>query len=205
MAQAVDCPYSLKSVDERKARQLLLDGPHVARLTSYVRQIRGDKGPGYQVPFFDPLDGGVSASCLYLLEAPGAQAVSSGFISRNNPDVSAKNFFKLNADARIPRKATVIWNIVPWYIGSGTRIRPAEGNDLAAGLPYLQQLFQLLPPLRIVVIMGKKPALAEKHIRAWRPDVDIYLSSHPSPLYVNRRPGNREKILGVLRNVARSL
>jgi uracil-DNA glycosylase len=139
------------------------------------------------------------------LEAPGARAVSSGFISRNNPDVSAKNFFNLNSDAGIPRKATVIWNIVPWYIGSGTRIRPADGSDLAPGLLYLQKLFPLLPALRIVVIMGNKPGSAKDQISIWRPDVQIFSSHHPSPLYVNRRPGNREEILGVLHKVARNM
>jgi uracil-DNA glycosylase len=119
--------------------------------------------------------------------------------------VSAKIFFKLNADAGIPRKATVIWNIVPWYIGSGQRIRPAQKGDLAAGLPYLQQLLRLLPALRTVVIMGQKATFAETHIRASRPDVAIVRSPHPSPLYVNNRLGNRENILQALRGVARNL
>ena len=91
------------------------------------------------------------------------------------------------------------------YIGSGQRIRAADKGDLAAGLPYLEQLLQLLPALRIVVIMGQKPGFAEKYIAASRPDVEVVRSPHPSPLYVNRQPGNREKILGALRGVARNL
>jgi uracil-DNA glycosylase len=94
---------------------------------------------------------------------------------------------------------------VPWYIGSGQRIRPADKGDLAAGLPYLQQLLQLLPALRIVVIIGQKPSFAEKFITASRPDVETVRTPHPSPLYVNHLPGNREKILGALRGVGRNL
>jgi uracil-DNA glycosylase len=86
MAAAIDFPKSLGSEDEQKARQRLLHEPHVAKLTAWVRQIRQDTGLGEKIPFFDPLDGGIAASCLYLLEAPGARAVASGFISRNNPD-----------------------------------------------------------------------------------------------------------------------
>jgi len=51
--------------------------------------------------------------------------MSSGFISRDNPDPSARNFRALLAGAGIPREKTVLWNIVPWYIGSGVKIRPA--------------------------------------------------------------------------------
>src|ERR1039458_1274416 len=199
MSETVDCPKSLKSAAERESRRGLINEPHVAPLSDCVCQIRQDTGLGERIPFFDPLDGGIAAEILYLLEAPGARAVVSGFISRNNPDESAKNFFKLNQEAGIPRKATVIWNIVPWYIGSGEKIRPAQTADLTAGLSHLQKLLQLLPALRTVVIMGQKPTFAEKYIMAGRPGVAIMRSPHPSPLYVNHRPGNRENILTVFR------
>jgi hypothetical protein len=71
---------------------------------------------------------------------------------------------------------------VPWYIGSGQKIRPAQTDDLAEGLPYLLELLRLLPALRIVVIMGQKPTSAKHHIRTARPDLVIVRSPHPSPL-----------------------
>lgn len=205
MLETPDCPKSLKSPAERAARLALIDEPHVAPLNDYVRRIRQGVGAEKQIPFFDPLDGGIAATCLFLLEAPGAMAVSSGFISRNNLDESAKNFFELNREAGIPRRSTVTWNIVPWYIGSGQKIRPARKDDLAEGLPYFMELLRLLPGLRIVIIMGQKPTSAEKHIRTARPDLQIVRSPHPSPLYVNHRPGNRENILGVLQSVSQTL
>ncbi len=201
----MDRPKSLKSTAEREARHGLVNEPHVASLNAFVRQLRHETGFGGQIPFFDPLDGGTAAEILYLLEAPGAQAVSSGFISRNNADESAKNFFELNDAAQIPRKATIIWNIVPWYIGSEKKIRAAQTADLAAGILHLQKLLQLLPALRAVVIMGQKPAFADKYIGTARPEVAIIRSPHPSPLYVNHRPGNRENILAVFRTVAATL
>ena len=205
MLETSDCPKSLKSPAARAARLALVDEPHVAPLNEYVRRIRQGVGAEKQIPFFDPLDGGIAATCLYLLEAPGARAVSSGFISRNNPDESAKNFYELNREAGIPREGTVTWNIVPWYIGTGQKIRPARSEDLAAGLPHLMELLQLLPALRIVVIMGHKPTFAERHIKTARPDMEIVRSPHPSPLYVNHHPNNRDNILRIFRSVSQRL
>jgi uracil-DNA glycosylase len=67
-------------------RAAKLTEPHVAPLTAFVEALRAEMGPGVGLPHFDPLDGGVEAEVLYLLEAPGPRAVESGFISRNNPD-----------------------------------------------------------------------------------------------------------------------
>ena len=78
------------------------------------------------------------------LEAPGRRAIESGFVSRDNPDETAKNFFLLNIEAGIDRKLTVCWNIVPWYIGSDTKIRTANSNDTASGARCLNRVISLL-------------------------------------------------------------
>ena len=116
-----DEPKSLRHSQEREARLVRVDEPHVRELNRLVRHIRDREGLEKQVPFFDPDDGGVEACCLFLLEAPGPRAVGSGFVSRNNPDETAKNFFLLNQDADLDRRLTVSWNIVPWYLGTGTK------------------------------------------------------------------------------------
>lgn len=118
---------SLGEPTEIQARISRLSDPHMRPL---VEAIRAKTGLGDKVPNFDPAGGGVEARCLFLLEAPGKRVVRSGFVSRNNPDETAKNFFKLNQDAGIPRTDAVIWNIVPWYIGSGTRIRSVVPSGL---------------------------------------------------------------------------
>jgi hypothetical protein len=46
---------------------------------------------GLQVPNVDPNDGGIGATVLLLLESPGPRAVASSFVSRDNPDASARN------------------------------------------------------------------------------------------------------------------
>ena len=102
-----DTPKLLADPAACAARSGQLHEPHIAPLTAFVETLRAQVGPHVSIPNFDPWDGGIDAEILYLLEAPGPKAVLSGFISRNNPDETAKNFFELNAEAKVPRKRTV--------------------------------------------------------------------------------------------------
>lgn len=201
----MDAPKTLGSLEARQQRLVAIEDHHVAPLSAFVRSLRTEMGSGYEIPYFDPLDGGVKADCLYLLEAPGPKAVVSGFVSRNNPDETAKNFFLLNREAGIDRRRTIIWNIVPWYIGSGTRIRPANARDLGMAGPALVRLVALLPALHSIVLVGKKAATAESVVRALAPGALVYSVPHPSPMFVNRLPGNRALLLDRLKLVACNL
>ncbi len=174
----------------------------MAPLAAFVRQLRQETGFGADIPDFDPWDGGVEAECLFLLEAPGPRAVLSGFVSRNNPDVSAKNFYELNLEAGIPRERTASWNIVPWYLGTGVRIRAARQSDIESGLKFLAPLLALLPKLTTVVLVGRKAEAAEVLVHLARPELRMFRMPHPSPMFVNRAPGNRDRILVQLREVA---
>jgi hypothetical protein len=87
-----DQPKSLGYIHERRSRLARLRESHVAPLTDFVERVRQERGCGDHFPYFDPFDGGVNARCLFVLEAPGPKAVESGFILRNNPDESARNF-----------------------------------------------------------------------------------------------------------------
>jgi uracil-DNA glycosylase len=97
----IDVPKLLGVEAARAERRALLWLDHVAPLTAFVETLRTEVGEEFQIPDFDPWDGGVKAEILFLLEAPGPKAVRSGFISRNNPDETAKNFFLLNQEAGI--------------------------------------------------------------------------------------------------------
>ena len=205
MNQVPDIPKLLSDPAARAARHAQLVEPHVAPLTAYVTALRKETGSDAEIPDFDPWDGGATAELLFLLEAPGAKAVRSGFISRNNPDETAKNFFDLNRAAGIPRVRTVTWNIVPWYIGTGTRIRAAARSDIEAGLPALTRLLALLPKLKAIVLIGRKAERAASLVSQLRPDVRLFRSPHPSPLFVNNARGNRDRILKVLREAAACL
>jgi uracil-DNA glycosylase len=177
--------------------------PHIARLTQFVEDLRraNPSIPARYIPYFDPWDGGVEAQILFLQEAPGPKAVASGFVSRNNPDETAKNVFLLSREAGIERKHALRWNIVPWYIGSGKKIRAATAADARAGMIPLLELLALLPRLRGVVLLGKKAQIAWSVLNARRPDLRLFVSPHPSPLFCNHAPENRERILAVFREV----
>ncbi len=201
----IDKPKSLGDSRHRAERFLRLHESHVNELTVFVDRIRHERRCGDAIPYFDPADGGVAAECLFVLEAPGPGAVQSGFISRNNPDESAKNWLELNAQADVPRNRTVSWNIVPWYVGSGGRIRPADLTDIEEGWPYLLQLLEMLRPLRVVVLVGGKAQRVAPRLRVIRPDLRLMTCPHPSPMFVNRKPQNREVLLAALREVATAL
>ena len=136
-----DTPKLLADPAACTARSGQLHEPHIAPLTALVETLCAQVGPHVSIPNFDPWDGGIDAEILYLLEAPGPKAVLTGFVSRNNPDETAKNFFEVNAEAKIPRKRTVTWNIMPWYIGDSKRIRSANRDDLQTGICELPRFF----------------------------------------------------------------
>jgi uracil-DNA glycosylase len=198
----VDAPKLLGDAQARADRLKQLHEPHIAPLTAFVEQLRLEAGPGAGIPYFDPWDGGVNADTLFLLEAPGPKAVQSGFISRNNPDETAKNMFELCREAGLDRKTMILWNAVPWYIGSGTKIRAATPADLEAGLKPLPRLLDLLPNLRSIVLVGKKAEKAAAQLS--RVKYTVFRCPHPSPLFVNNASGNRSKILAVLNQVRES-
>ena len=201
-SNTIDRPKLLKDPHARTERFSGLQAPHIAPLSDFVARLRQEVGMDAAIPDFDPWDGGVKAEILFLLEAPGAKAVKSGFISRNNNDETAKNFHEISSEAGIPRTRTITWNIVPWYIGSGTKIRPPAGGDIASGSSSLARFLDLLPHLRVVVLVGLNAQRAEKMVRSLRPEIHVLKSFHPSPLFVNHAPGNRNLILRVFREAA---
>jgi uracil-DNA glycosylase len=171
-------------------------------LSALVAQIRVDRAVGHDVPFFDPCDGGIQARILFLLEAPGPQAVRTGFISRDNPDPSARNLRQLLTP--LPRHETVLWNIVPWYVGTSQRIAPVSRADLTDSRPYLEHLIRLLPAMVTAVLVGKTAQQAREDLaQIWRgPVVEMW---HPSNRVFNRWPTRRGESEARIRLLAEAL
>lgn len=199
-----DGSYALGATKEREHRKALLQEPHIAPLTDWVESTRVQTRLGSHIPYFDPLDGGAHARVLFLLEAPGPKAVASGFISRDNPDPSARNFRMLLAEAGIPRESSSLWNIVPWYIGSGEKIRPASRSDIEEGSAILPGLLAQFRGLEAVVLVGKKAQRARDRIRQLT-SARIFESFHPSNLVVKCWPEKGERLRAQLQEVARFL
>lgn len=86
----------------------------------------------------------------------------------------------------------MLWNIIPWYIGSGQKIRPAAQADIRPGLVYLERLLPLLAHLQVVALVGRKAQQAERLLRERLPQATFIEMPHPSPQFVNFAPGNRD-------------
>lgn len=176
---------------------------HVKPLSDFVDELRAQH-PDYQLPDFDPCDGGIEARALLLLEAPGPKAIASGFVSRNNPDPTARNLCELLAEAGIARRDTVIWNIVPWYVGEEARIRAVVSDDLRESAPQLQPLLALLPKLKHVVLVGKKAQTARSVIACLTP-ATIWETHHFSAQVFNLAPHRKDEVRTVLKQLATGL
>ena len=150
----------------------MLHAPHLAALTEVVGTLRqhGD------LPDFDPLDGGVEAEALFLLEKPGPTTLGgSGLVSRDNDNATAEAIATFSAEAGFDRRRTALWNAVPWWNGTVK----VTGREIASGLAALPPVLDCLDRLRVAVLVGRTasraaPLLASRGLALFR-------SAHPSP------------------------
>ena len=166
----------------REQRLSMVNEPHIKPLTDYADSL--GIASGLEVPKFDPADGGVKASLLFLFEKPGpmtstgarGRRVGSGFISRDNDDPTAEATFNFMARAGIPRSGTVLWNVVPRWNGT----RRVSVGELAEGVEQVGRLLTLLPGVRGIVLVGRKAQTARPHLE--KTGMRVFQSPHPSPL-----------------------
>ncbi len=197
-------PKSLADPAVLAARRTRTDAPHLAPLRDLARRIAAEREA--PVPDPDPLDGGVNARLLLLLETPGPTIRGTGFVSRDNPTGTAANLFRFLAEAGLARGDTLIWNAVPWVIHApGARNRAPRRSETAAALPYLEPLLACLPRLRIVVLAGRVAGGVASPLGALRADLPVVTIPHPSPTYVCTSPDVARRIRAGLREAAARL
>ena len=199
----MDEPKSLRFEHVRQERLSALNAPHTEPLTRFVEALRQQKSEGYEIPHFDPFDGGVNAKALFLLEAPGPQAKGSGFISRDNNDPTAKNIWTMSREVGLNRSDCILWNVCPWFVGAGLKIRPVKASEVRESSDALRSLLGQLADLRCVALVGRKAQLARATVKQARPDVQIVEMPHPSQMFVNRKPENRALVQDGFRQAAR--
>jgi len=168
-----------KSLDEINKRIALLNQPHMVVLNQYVESLRSSHSDCF-VPDFDPLDGGIHAKVLFLLEKPGRKTDrrygGSGFISRDNDDLTATATRLFLEEAGIDRKDTVLWNLIPTW----NRTRDITLQEKQLGFKHLQDLLKILKQVKVIVLVGNQAQRAIKIIDSSK--YQIIESFHPSPL-----------------------
>jgi len=194
-----DRPRTNRDPEEIARKQGLLAAPHVAALNDYVRALRASRGDDASIPWFDPTDAGTGARILVLLEAPGRRATEekgSGFISADNDDPTAENAWRLYQEAGIDRRADlVVWNVIPWYIGTDQAVRSRARTDIEEAREDLVALLRLLPNLRVVLLLGRAAQTAWDRLGI---EMQVTRAPHPSPQNLNTRPEMRAEILKAL-------
>lgn len=126
--------------------------PHVEPINRLVDEL-GSTGDGPTPPYVAPMYRGVAAPILAVLRDPGPKAggaQGSGFLSVENDDQTAERQCAFFSDAGIAAADVVPWNAYPWYINA----KPNR-TQLAAGVEPLRRLIDLLPELRVVLVLGK--------------------------------------------------
>jgi uracil-DNA glycosylase len=158
------------------------------------------------VPGADPDGGGVDARVLLLLETPSrAGGYTTGLISIDNDDTAAANLWRGLDAVGLDRRQVLVWNAVPWYVGSADKIRSPTPAEITAGLAWLRQLLGLLPALRVVACFGRAAARAVLPLRPEMQTRGLTLLEAPHPSQrVYNRPGAqaRERVHATLARAA---
>jgi hypothetical protein len=141
-------------------RHAHVNDPHVLGLTSLVGGLRAR---GLNVPNVDPNDGGINASILFLLETPGPKAVG-GFVSRDNPDPSARNFTQVCEQVGLERTKTAIWNVVPICISTADKSRNPSRSEIIAAVPDTQAFINQFVRLKAVIFCGGSAKIAMPYV-----------------------------------------
>ena len=110
------------------------------------------------------------------------------------------------------RADTVIWNVVPWYLGSPDmkKVRAATKKDIESGLPWLLQAIERCPSLLTIVLFGQKAhrgwdLLSKTTTNGPRPSLPAFRTWPTSPQSLKSKPKRRDEIVRTLAAVGRSL
>lgn len=192
MAESSAEPRAHRDAAFLAAARARLDEPHVSPLNALAEQVeRSTRRPA---PRVDPASGGTGARVLLLLETPSvAGTYGSGLISLDNDDATAANLLRAVQEAGLPREELVVWNAVPWFVGTREHGITPSAAELRLGRTWLLPFLTLLPRLEVVVALGRSAQAAATHLSTATPELGgrrftVLLAPHPSQRVYNR-PG----------------
>jgi len=144
----------------------------VAPLNAWVARLREDARlpprAGSTIPWFDPRGGGTEAKVLLLQQDPSQVATFTNFCSPDNNDPTAKNATVACREAGLAMSHRVHWNVFPWWVNIKKRRRLVDptrpwqtfAGARALGATLFLDLLDLLPDLRVVVLLGREAGKA---------------------------------------------
>lgn len=143
---------------------------HVERINRLVDELREEKRRG--MPYVDARYGGIHSEVLFLFQDPGpgtdANESGSGFLSSQNDDPSAERFLRCLNRVGLTVERVITWNAYPWMM---KREQGITVKHLEEGVDVLVRLFQHLPRLRVVILMGKKAQNCWQRFDHRRPEI----------------------------------
>lgn len=159
-----------------------LDDEHVRPLMDIIR---GMRERGLSVPNVDPNDGGVHARALFLLETPGPRAVGTFYVSRSNPDPSARNMSRALDFAGFARSDVLLWNVVPHCVSTIGANRNVTMTQIRDAIPDTQSFIDVLQSLAVVVFCGRRAQRA-RNLLHLKPNVEAMQTFHTGGQSYNR-------------------
>lgn len=198
-------PRSLGDPKLVAERRVMLDRSQDTRpLTAWAEDL--SRRRGVFVPLFDPVEAGVRARVLLILEAPGPMTSTegkrpgSGFVSSDNDDRTAMNVWQTRREVGLD-DGFLSWNMVPWYLGPAS-VKPTQ-QEVAMGAQELGGLLDLLPELQMVILGGRYAQRGwKRHMEPLKGSAYEVLSTwHPSPLALNQ-PERRADFTAAFRRAA---
>ena len=180
-----------------KEREDFLLLPKIAELTRWVTaQSTGER----TLPYFDPLDGGVFARVLILLESPARTISLPRYVSRDNAGPAQRNLKGFIEQVGLARHETVLWNLYPWLPDLEKPKGALRRAQIDEGIEMLITLLTLFPDLVTIVFAGRVAQKAIPRVRLAFPNFSLLEMPHPSPLSVCTHPNVRQRILSTLRH-----
>lgn len=198
-------------------RLALLDRPHVAPLVERVRRLRDETGE--DVPWPDPLGGGVRARVVLLRRDPRCSAVRGARLATaHRDDPASGNLLTALDQAGLPYAETLLADVVPWWVEDPDRHetpgrRRRVGEQARRAAPYLLELLGSLPSARAVVLLGGGAATTWRAAAQAEPalltlPLTVLTAPSPSPLawHMRGRDGvpHREHLVARLAEAAQA-
>ncbi|WPP02422.1 uracil-DNA glycosylase (plasmid) [Pseudomonas sp. HR96] len=150
-----------------------------------------------RLPYFDPLDGGVDAPVLILLESPARDCSWPRFVSRDNTGPSQRNLKRC-----LVREQTILWNLYPWLPDLDSPAEAITRSKIVEGITLLKEVMDLLPRLRVLILAGSVAQRAAPEIKQHGPELNLLVMPHPSPLSVCQHPDVATNIVTTLTRAA---